>query len=83
LSIGLERRSLVTRIRDPSDRRAYQMALTAEGARIGMASYDAVTASVAAFTRGVATVDTKRLATILAGILAEHGAPVVVGPVVR
>jgi DNA-binding MarR family transcriptional regulator len=72
----VERRGLVKRVQDPADRRAFQIALTPKGTRLAMACYHDVTARVSALTEGVAPANARRLAGIVAGILADHGVPI-------
>lgn len=76
----VERRGLVQRVRDPTDRRAIQIALTATGGRLAMQSYGAVTAKVDELTGGVAPENAARLAAIVAGILADNATPILSGP---
>jgi DNA-binding MarR family transcriptional regulator len=72
----VERRGLVKRVQDPSDRRAFQIALTPTGTRLAMACYHDVTARVTALTKGVAPPNARRLAAIVSGILTDQGVPI-------
>jgi DNA-binding MarR family transcriptional regulator len=75
----VERRALVKRAPDPSDRRAIQIALTAKGRRLAMKSYEAVTAKVDALTGGLAPSSATRLMKIVADLLAANGRPLTSG----
>jgi DNA-binding MarR family transcriptional regulator len=65
----VERRGLVTRTRDPSDRRASQVALTGQGARLAAESHEDVTARLEALAGELAPADRKRLASAIAMML--------------
>jgi len=65
----VERRGLVARTRDPSDRRASQVALTGQGARLAAQSHGDVTARLEALARGLAPAERKRLASAIAQLL--------------
>jgi DNA-binding MarR family transcriptional regulator len=71
----VERRGLVKRVQNPSDRRAFRIALTPTGTRLAMACYHDVTAKVTALTNDVAPPNAKRLAAIVSGILADQRVP--------
>jgi DNA-binding MarR family transcriptional regulator len=65
----VERRGLVIRTRDPSDRRASQVALTGQGARLAAESHEDVTARLEALAGELAPADRKRLASAIAMML--------------
>ncbi len=65
----VERRGLVARTRDPSDRRASQVALTGQGARLAAQSHGDVTARLEALAGGLAPAERKRLASAIAQLL--------------
>jgi DNA-binding MarR family transcriptional regulator len=65
----VERRGLVVRTRDPSDRRASQVALTAQGARLAVESHEDVTTRLEALAGELAPADRKRLASAIATML--------------
>jgi DNA-binding MarR family transcriptional regulator len=65
----VERRGLVVRTRDPDDRRASQVALTGEGARLAVDSHGDVTARLEALADELAPADRKRLASAIAIML--------------
>jgi DNA-binding MarR family transcriptional regulator len=70
----VERRGLVARTRDSRDRRACQIALTSQGARLATKSHQDVTARLDTLAGDVQPADSNRLASVIARILAEHGA---------
>ena len=65
----VERRGLVARTRDPRDRRASQVALTAQGARLAAQSHEDVTARLEALAGQLAPAERKRLASAIAQLL--------------
>ena len=65
----VERRGLVARTRDPRDRRASQVALTAQGARLAAQSHEDVTARLEALAGQLAPAERKRLASAIAQML--------------
>jgi DNA-binding MarR family transcriptional regulator len=65
----VERRGLVLRTRDPSDRRASQVGLTGQGARLAAESHEDVTARLEALAGELAPADRKRLAAVIATML--------------
>jgi DNA-binding MarR family transcriptional regulator len=65
----VERRGLVLRTRDPGDRRASQVALTGQGARLAAESHEDVTARLEGLAGELAPVDRKRLASAIAMML--------------
>ncbi|HEY2667094.1 MAG TPA: MarR family transcriptional regulator [Actinomycetota bacterium] len=65
----VERRGLVVRTRDPNDRRASQVALTGQGARLAADSHEDVTARLEALADELAPADRKRLASAIATML--------------
>jgi DNA-binding MarR family transcriptional regulator len=76
----VERRGLVTRVRDARDRRAWQVALTDEGTRLASCFHDHVSKNLAALTDGLCTTDRHQLMSTINQILAGHGVPVVIPP---
>ena len=64
-----ERRGLVVRTRDPNDRRASQVALTGQGARLAAESHEDVTARLEALAGQLAPAERKRLASAIAQML--------------
>lgn len=69
-----ERRGLVRRARHPEDRRCYHVELTADGARVALASHDDVTRRLEALARDLPASDRRRLAGNMAHLLAAHEA---------
>jgi DNA-binding MarR family transcriptional regulator len=65
----VERRGLVVRTRDPNDRRASQVALTGQGARLAADSHEDVTERLEALADELAPADRKRLASAIATML--------------
>ena len=65
----VERRGLVARTRDPSDRRASQVALTGQGARLAAQSHEDVTARLDELAGELAPADRTRLASAIAQML--------------
>jgi len=65
----VERRGLVLRTRDPSDRRASQVGLTCQGAQLAAESHEDVTARLEDLAGELAPADRKRLAAAIATML--------------
>ena len=65
----VERRGLVLRTRDSSDRRASQVGLTGQGARLAAESHEDVTARLEALAGELAPADRKRVASAIAMML--------------
>jgi DNA-binding MarR family transcriptional regulator len=66
----VERRRLVERCPDPHDRRACNIALTSEGARLGYQSHDRVIQRLALIISETVSSDTRRVASVLARLVA-------------
>ncbi|ASO20440.1 DNA-binding MarR family transcriptional regulator [Actinoalloteichus hoggarensis] len=64
----VERRSLVTRVRDPRDRRAYQIALTEEGTRLAVLTHRDVAAGLDALAAGLPAAELTLATSILTRI---------------
>lgn len=71
-----ERRGLVARVPDATDRRACQVALTEQGTELATRFYDDVSRSLAALADDLGPADRCRLAVSINRILALHGVPV-------
>jgi DNA-binding MarR family transcriptional regulator len=69
----VERRGLVARVRDARDRRACQIALTDEGARLAVESHRDVTGRLDTLAGELPDADQERLTSVIAGLLARHG----------
>ncbi|HEX2315184.1 MAG TPA: MarR family transcriptional regulator [Thermomonospora sp.] len=69
----VERRGLVTRVRDLHDRRACKVGLTCDGARLAAQAHAAVTERLDAVTGELADADRQRLAAILTDLLSRPG----------
>ena len=69
----VERRGLVTRVRDLPDRRACHIALTPEGARLAGDSHGEITARLDTLGEVVSGADRLRLAAVITRLLAEYG----------
>jgi len=68
----VERRELVRRVRDESDRRACWVELTGQGTKIAVATHDEVTATLDALTADLPTVERTRLAAVLFRLASAH-----------
>ncbi|MFI6828770.1 MarR family winged helix-turn-helix transcriptional regulator [Kribbella sp. NPDC050241] len=67
----LERRDLVSRIPNPTDRRACQIELTAPGLALAHDAHNGFTERIGAMTTGLAAADRRTLAATLQKIVAE------------
>lgn len=74
----VQQRGLVDRVRDPSDRRACQIALTDEGSRLAYACHTGVTNQLDKLASEFPAADQLRLAAAVGRILTAHGQPVTV-----
>lgn len=68
----VERRGLVTRVRDDRDRRACRIELTAHGASLGAAAHAEVTDRLDAMADDLPPTDRDHLTTTIAALLAPH-----------
>jgi DNA-binding MarR family transcriptional regulator len=68
----VERRGLVARTRDSRDRRACQVELTDEGARLAVRSHEDIRARLEKLAAGLSLTDRTRTSSVIASILAEH-----------
>jgi DNA-binding MarR family transcriptional regulator len=69
----VERRGLVARVRDARDRRACQVALTDEGARLAVESHRDVTGRLETLAAELPDADQELLTAAIARLLARHG----------
>jgi len=67
----LERRDLVTRIPDPSDRRAFHIELTDGGLALAHDAHNGFTSRIDAMTKGLTATDRRALTTTLQKIVSE------------
>ncbi|WP_261554519.1 MarR family winged helix-turn-helix transcriptional regulator [Frankia tisae] len=70
----LEQRALVTRTRDPDDRRAIQVSLTDEGTAVAMKTYYDVTARVRRLLERLPQDDQRNLAAVVRRIVRDEPA---------
>jgi DNA-binding MarR family transcriptional regulator len=70
----VERRGLVARVRDARDRRACQIALTDEGARLAVESHRDVTGRLDTLAGELPDADQERLTSVIVRLLTQHGA---------
>ncbi len=69
-----ERRGLVARTRGSRDRRACQVVLTSEGARLATECHEEVTARLETLAGELLPIEREQLASVITQILAEHTA---------
>lgn len=67
----LERRDLVSRIPNPTDRRAFQIELSSSGLALAHDAHNGFTERIDAMTTGLTAADRRTLATTLQKIVAE------------
>lgn len=71
----VERRGLVARVRDDTDRRACRIALTDEGVRQGNETHNEVTSRLEQLAEGLSTADRKLMIGVVTEMSARHQAP--------
>jgi DNA-binding MarR family transcriptional regulator len=69
----VERRGLVTRIRDGRDRRVCQVALTGEGTRLAVEAHQDVTRRLDALADDLPDAEKERVASAVVSVLDRHG----------
>lgn len=68
----VERRGLVSRVSHPRDRRACQISLTDEGARLGATVHEEICARLDVLGEAMPEADRRRIATALTGVVARY-----------
>lgn len=68
----MEKRGLVTRIRDSGDRRAYRIALTNPGERLGADAHESVLAELETLIGDAPSADRDRLTAMIVQLLGGH-----------
>lgn len=68
-----ERSGLVTRLRDPADRRTWRIALTDHGSRLASQAHNGVIVRLDSFAREILPDDKERVAALITAMLAETG----------
>jgi DNA-binding MarR family transcriptional regulator len=69
----VERRGLVERVTDPRDRRAFQVRLTWDGARLATDSHRELTARLEKLTDELSPADRERLVAVIGDLMAGDG----------
>jgi len=71
------KRDLVRREADPSDGRAFRVALTAKGAQLGQECHEEITRRVDELSLGLAEAERQTLTSLLTKVIADNRVPVV------